>query len=201
MQEENVNAYRECWGYDAYLHRVVADEAHNAHGPCLAEAVHPRQRLLLHSHIQRGLQQEDIAGCRRTAVSAVVPCGGHRQNLRAAMMAEDLPGCAVNRACHILEHCTHTSRTGKFGVGGGSVIGHCAAAGCALRAGFSRMIICRGMVALGESEAGGSLAARQKEDLGLGVLLELLDDLPGALHHIQPFIRPSSTKCVEGNHI
>ena len=58
---------------EIYLHSVVADEAHDAHGPSLAKAVHTRQRLLLHRHIERGLQQEHIAGCRCTAHSACGP--------------------------------------------------------------------------------------------------------------------------------
>ena len=61
-----------------YLHSIVADEAHDADWPRLAEAVHARERLLLHRHIQRGLQQEHIAGCRRTLLSALaVPSIGY----------------------------------------------------------------------------------------------------------------------------
>ena len=55
----------------ANLDGVAADEAHDAHRARLAKAVHARERLLLHRHIQRRLQQEHVACCRRAGTPSL----------------------------------------------------------------------------------------------------------------------------------
>ena len=52
----------------ANLDGVAADEAHDAHRARLAKAMHARERLLLHRHIERGLQQKHIACCEHSRI-------------------------------------------------------------------------------------------------------------------------------------
>ena len=59
----------------ANLDGVAADEAHDAHRARLAKAVHTRERLLLHRHIQRRLQQEHIACCTRAGTPSLPGLG------------------------------------------------------------------------------------------------------------------------------
>lgn len=68
LRRQEVLAFSGLMGLEARaanLDSVKADEANDAHRARLAKAVHTRERLLLHRHIQRRLQQEHIAGCRR----------------------------------------------------------------------------------------------------------------------------------------
>ena len=108
--------------------------------------------------------------------------------------------CEVNRVCHILD-TIQTTRAERLGIWGASVRCHQAAVGCTLCAENLRNDGLQKCIALGEGEACSSLAACQKEHFSLRVLLELLDDLPGALHHIQPFMSLSSPLCEVQSHV